>query len=73
MITTKNLRSFLTIGAAAQKLGVHPDTLRRWEATGLVTSRRHPMNNYRLYCPDELEKIIEELQGEKSTSLRQSI
>ncbi len=48
---------YLTVKAACELLGVSPNTLRSWGATGKVTEYRHPLNNYRLYRRDELADL----------------
>ncbi|MES4888723.1 TioE family transcriptional regulator [Streptomyces sp. NPDC096012] len=37
------------IGPLAQKLGIRPATLRKWERAGLVRPRRDPVTGYRVY------------------------
>lgn len=44
----------LTIGDAAQVLGVSEQTLRRWDKAGKLVAHRHPMNRYRLYSRNEI-------------------
>lgn len=39
----------LMIKAAAELLGVSEQTLRRWDNSGKLRARRHPINGYRLY------------------------
>ena len=48
----------LTTGAAAKRLGVSPQTLRRWESEGRITPRRTPGGDRRYNTAD-----IESLQG----------
>ncbi len=48
ILTEINLSNYLRIREAAAILGVHPDTLRRWENLGKVVTYRHPVNRYRL-------------------------
>jgi excisionase family DNA binding protein len=38
-----------TIKAAAKALNVSEQTLRRWDKSGKLRAKRHPMNGYRLY------------------------
>ena len=40
---------YLTVKEASQILGVNPETLRRWDNSGKLKTKRHPMNNYRIY------------------------
>ena len=48
----------LHIGAAARQLDVTIDSLRNWERNGLLTTPRHPGNNYRLYGLAELQRLL---------------
>lgn len=48
---------YLTIRDACDLLGVSPNTLRNWGASGKVMEYRHPVNNYRLFRKRELEKL----------------
>lgn len=47
----------LTIKEAAKILGVTPITLRRWDNSGKLKTKRHPMNNYRIYNPVEVDAL----------------
>ena len=58
MVTTNSFKTFLKISEAAEFLGVHPDTLRRWERSGKMRSFRHPFNRYRLYRQEDLERAL---------------
>jgi excisionase family DNA binding protein len=53
-----NLQEYMTIKDAAEYLGVTPNTLRNWGVAGKVTEYRHPINNYRLYKPDDLGRLL---------------
>jgi DNA (cytosine-5)-methyltransferase 1 len=53
---------YLTVKAACDLLGISPNTLRCWGASGKVTEYRHPVNNYRLFRRDELHTLRERLQ-----------
>lgn len=52
---------YLSVSQAAEKIGVNPQTLRRWDKTGKFTSLRHPINNYRVYKDDQVETLMREL------------
>ena len=60
---TKKLSDYLTIKQASELLGVHKDTLRRWEAKGKLKSIRNPINRYRLYSREDLEKLLEFIEA----------
>lgn len=42
----------LTVGELARRLGVHPATLRTWEAEGILRPERDRATGYREYGPD---------------------
>ena len=52
---------YLTIKHACERLGVSPNTLRTWGASGKVQEYRHPMNNYRLYRRADIEALRTQL------------
>jgi excisionase family DNA binding protein len=58
---TENLKldEYLTIGEAAEYLGVSPSTLRNWDRSGKLKAARHPINGYRLYSLESLRSIRE--------------
>lgn len=45
-----------TIGEAARQLGVHPETLRRWEAKGKITPQRDGTGR-RVYTDEQLRRL----------------
>lgn len=49
--------SRLTIKQASAILGVSPNTLRAWGATGKIPEGRHPVNNYRLYRREDVQAL----------------
>jgi excisionase family DNA binding protein len=53
---------FLTVKDAAAFLGVSEATLRRWDRAGKLPARRHPMNDYRLYAKEDLQRLSRELE-----------
>ena len=59
----ERLDDFLTIGEAAEYLGVSASTLRNWDRTDKVKAARHPVNGYRLYRRQDLDRILGGLQG----------
>ena len=42
-------RTLIRVKEAAELLGVSPNTVRAWGASGKIPEYRHPVNNYRLY------------------------
>lgn len=53
---------YITIKQASKILGVSPLTLRNWDKNGKMKARRHPMNNYRVYKIEDLEKVMGEIE-----------
>jgi MerR family transcriptional regulator/heat shock protein HspR len=58
------------ISVAAELAGMHPQTLRIYEARGLITPKRSPKNT-RLYSADDVERLrrIQELTTELGMNL----
>lgn len=53
----------LGVRAAARRLGVHENTVRNWEARGLITTaRRLPGSGYRRFAPAEVERLRRRLK-----------
>ena len=63
-------RGVYMISVAAELAGMHPQTLRIYEARGLITPKRSPKNT-RLYSPRDVERLrrIQELTGELGMNL----
>jgi len=61
---------YITIKQASRILEVSPLTLRNWDKNGKLKAHRHPMNNYRVYKIEDLEKVIHEI--ENNAGLRKS-
>jgi len=53
---------YVTIKEAAYILGVSPLTLRNWDKNGKFPALRHPMNNYRVYKVEDLNRIIDDIE-----------
>lgn len=58
---TQNFKAYLTVGEAAAFLGVSPSTLRNWDRAGRLKAGRHPINGYRLYEREALERLLRHL------------
>jgi len=63
-------RGVYMISVAAELAGMHPQTLRIYEARGLITPQRSPKNT-RLYSQDDVDRLrrIQELTGELGVNL----
>lgn len=57
----EKLSDFLRISAAAEYLGVSPNTLRNWGKAGKLVSLRHPVNQYRLYKREDLDAVLKQV------------
>lgn len=58
----EKITNFLTIGEAAEILGVSLNTLRNWERAKKIVVYRNPINKYRLYKKEDLEKLLDNIQ-----------
>lgn len=54
---------FVQIAEAAKYLGVCQNTLRNWGRAGKITEYRHPVNNYRLYKRQELQRLFSRIES----------
>jgi MerR family transcriptional regulator, heat shock protein HspR len=63
-------RGVYMISVAAELAGVHPQTLRIYEARGLITPKRSPKNT-RLYSQEDVDRLrrIQELTNELGMNL----
>ena len=63
-------RGVYMISVAAELAGMHPQTLRIYEARGLIRPQRSPKNT-RLYSAEDVERLrrIQELTGEMGMNL----
>src|SRR4051812_28460137 len=57
-VTATNFADCLTIGEAAEFLGVSTATLRNWDRSGKLKPRRHPQNGYRIYLHEDLADVL---------------
>lgn len=58
-------KKYLKIKEVAEILGVTPLTLRNWDKAGKLTAYRHPINNYRIYKPEDIEILLRRLESTK--------
>ena len=59
-------QTFIRVKEAAKLLGVSTNTLRAWGANGRIPEYRHPVNNYRLYKREEIERIMSQVENSAS-------
>ncbi len=60
-------KNYLTIKEVSRMLGVTPLTLRNWDKRGKLKACRNPINNYRLYKPDEVKLLLRKIDGSRIT------
>ncbi len=53
---------FVLVKEAAELLGVCPNTIRSWGASGKLTEHRHPVNDYRMFKRKEIERLIKKMR-----------
>jgi DNA-binding transcriptional MerR regulator len=53
---------FVLVKKAAELLGVCPNTIRAWGAEGKLSEHRHPINGYRMYKRDDIDRLLELLR-----------
>jgi excisionase family DNA binding protein len=58
-------KKYLTVNEVAKMLGVTPLTLRNWDKSGKLKAYRNPINNYRVYKPEEIELFLRRVEGKK--------
>jgi len=58
---------YITVRQAALMLGVSAATLRNWDRAGKLKAKRHPINGYRLYSVEDLQRLVNKLQRRVST------
>ena len=55
---TKDLPDILTLGQACEVLNVHPNTLRGWDAKGILPAMRFGARGDRRYKKNEVLKLL---------------
>ena len=57
----KNFKEYVTVKRAAEMLGVSIMTLHRWDLSGKLKAKRHPINGYRLYNEQEMNRLLKKI------------
>ena len=65
-------RKLISIKDAAKMLGVSSLTLRNWDKNGKLPAFRHPMNNYRVYKVEDIDKLIDTIGTSRVTQTKVS-
>ena len=56
-------KRYLTVKETAKLLGVTPLTLRNWDKSGKLKAYRNPINNYRIYKPENIEFFLRKIES----------
>lgn len=59
MYQDKN-KTLIKLETAAKMLGVHKETLRRWDRQGILRAVRIGRRGDRRYLPEDIQKIIDQ-------------
>jgi len=68
-IKTPQIKRYLTVREVADSLGVTSLTLRNWDKSGKLKAYRNPINNYRLYKPEDIELLLRKIESKGKISL----
>ncbi len=61
----------MRIGEVAERVGIHPETIRRLERRGIITSKRD-INGWRRYGPEVVETLKQlYLKGQENPGLEE--
>ncbi len=58
----KNFKEYITVKQAAELLGVSIMTLHRWDFSGKLKAKRHPINGYRLYNEQGIKRLLKKVR-----------
>lgn len=58
-------KKYLTIKEVANILGVTTLTLRNWDKKKKLKAYRNPINNYRVYKPEEIQLFLRKIESRK--------
>jgi len=62
-------KRYLKIKEVAKMLGVTPLTLRNWDNSGKMRAHRNPINNYRIYKPEDVELFLRKIESKNKIKL----
>lgn len=61
-MTKTKLSEYVKTAEAAEILGVAQNTLRKWAKQDKIPMRRNPLNGYRLFRREDLERFLADLE-----------
>lgn len=53
----------LNVRQAAERLGVHENTIRNWETKGVLRAARLPGSGYRRFAAADIDRLASEMHG----------
>ncbi len=56
------INEYIYIAEAAELLGINPGTLGNWSRKKKIPVYYNPINNYRMYKKEELQKFLKQIQ-----------
>ena len=59
-------KQFLNVKQVARILGVTPLTIRNWDKRGKLQAYRNPINNYRVYKVEDVERLLSDIEETKN-------
>ena len=68
-IPLKPQKRYLKIKEVARILSVTPLTLRNWDKSGKLKAFRNPINNYRVYKPEDIELFLRKIESKNKIIL----
>lgn len=68
----RKLCDYLTVGEAAEFLGVSEWTLRYWDRTGKLKTSHNPPSRYRLYRRSQLEELLRKIARSDEVSIHKN-
>ena len=60
--------TYVRVQEAAEILGVVPNTVRKWGATGKIPEYRNPANGFRLYKREELKAFLRRIESSRKNT-----
>ena len=59
-------KQFLNVKQVAKILGVTSLTIRNWDKRGKLQAYRNPINNYRVYKVEDVERLLDDIEESKN-------
>ncbi|MEK7537247.1 MAG: helix-turn-helix domain-containing protein [Patescibacteria group bacterium] len=64
-------KQFLSVKQVSKILGVTSLTVRNWDKRGKLQAYRNPINNYRVYKVEDVEKLLGDIDESKDKKVFQ--